>query len=119
LKIPIYDGHQKKIEADKLSLKEDSRSRYFNSTKNEYDQIYFRLNSELDGIKKVRNGLAKQLSLSDQLVKSLRIQMENGIIKMQDYIAAIKNYRNINRFIILSDIDILRVKNEINYILTR
>jgi hypothetical protein len=45
--------------------------------------------------------------------------MENGIIKMQDYIAAIKNYRNINRFIILSDIDILRVKNEINYILTR
>jgi hypothetical protein len=119
LKIPIYDGHQKNIEADKLSLKEDSRSRYSNSKKKEYDQIYFRLNSELEGIKQVRNGLEKQLALSDRLVKSLRIQMENGIIKMQDYIAAIKNYRNINRYIILSDIDILRVKNEINYILTR
>jgi hypothetical protein len=119
LTVPIYDGHQKKTEEDKLSLKEDSRSRYFNSTKKEYDQIYLRLNSELEGIKQVKAGLEKQLALSDQLVKSLRVQLENGIIKMQDYIAAIKNYRNINRYIILSDIDILRVKNEINYILTR
>jgi hypothetical protein len=119
LTVPIYDGHQKKTEEDKLSLKEDSRSRYFNSTKKEYDQIYLRLNSELEGIKQVKTGLEKQLALSDQLVKSLRVQLENGIIKMQDYIAAIKNYRNINRYIILSDIDILRVKNEINYILTR
>ena len=119
LTVPIYDGHQKKVEEDKLSLKEDSRSRYFNGTKKEYDQIYLRLNSELEGIKQVKAGLEKQLALSDQLVKSLRVQLENGIIKMQDYIVAIKNYRNINRYIILSDIDILRVKNEINYILTR
>ena len=119
LTVPIYDGHQKKVEEDKLSLKEDSRSRYLNRTKKEYDQIYLRLNSELEGIKQVKAGLEKQLALSDQLVKSLRVQLENGIIKMQDYIVAIKNYRNINRYIILSDIDILRVKNEINYILTR
>ena len=119
LTVPIYDGHQKKVEEDKLSLKEDSRLRYFNSTKKEYDQIYLRLNSELEGIKQEKAGLEKQLALSDQLVKSLRVQLENGIIKMQDYIVAIKNYRNINRYIILSDIDILRVKNEINYILTR
>jgi outer membrane protein TolC len=119
LTVPIYDGHQKKVEEDKLSLKEDSRSRYFNSTRKEYDQIYLRLNSELEGLKQVKAGLEKQLALSDQLVKSLRVQLENGIIKMQDYIAALKNYRNINRYIILSDIDILRVKNEINYILAR
>jgi outer membrane protein TolC len=119
LTIPIYDGHQKKIEGDKLSLKEDSRSRYLYSTKKEYDQTYLRLNSELEGIRQVRNGLENQLTLSDQLVKSLRVQLENGNIKMQDYITAIKNYRNIKRNIILSDIDILRVKNEINYFLAR
>jgi hypothetical protein len=119
LTVPIYDGHQKKFEADKLLLKEDSRSRYSESKKKEYDQIYLSLNSELEGIKQVKTGLEKQLAISDQLVKSLRVQLENGIIKMQDYIVAIKNYRNINRNIILSDIDILRVKNEINYILTR
>jgi hypothetical protein len=119
LTVPIYDGHQKKFEADKLSLKEDSRSRYSESKKKEYNQIYLGLNSELEGIKLVKAGLEKQLDVSNQLVKSLRVQLENGIIKMQDYIAAIKNYRNINRNIIISDIDILRVKNEINYILAR
>lgn len=119
LTIPIYDGHQKKTEMDKLSLKENSRSQYSDRKKKEYDQIYLRLNSELEGLRQVKAGLEKQLALSDQLVKSLRVQLENGIIKMQDYIIAIKNYRNINRSIILSDIDILRVNNEINYILTR
>lgn len=119
LTIPIYDGHQKKTEMDKLSLKENSRSQYSDRKKKEYDQIYLRLNSELEGLRQVKAGLEKQLALSDQLVKSLRVQLENGIIKMQDYIIAIKNYRNINRNIILSDIDILRVNNEINYILTR
>jgi outer membrane protein TolC len=119
LTVPIYDGHQKKFEADKLSLKEDSRSHYSESRKREYGQIYLSLNRELEGIKQVKSGIEKQLAISDQLVKSLRVQLENGIIKMQDYIVAIKNYRNINRNIILSDIDILRVKNEINYILTR
>jgi outer membrane protein TolC len=119
LTIPIYDGHQKKIEGDKLSLKENSRSHYLNSTKKEYDQTYLRLNSELEGIKQVRKGLENQMALSDQLIKALRVQLENGNIKMQDYITAIKNYRNIKRNIILSDIDILRVRNEINYILTR
>jgi hypothetical protein len=117
--IPIYDGNQRKIEEDKLSLREDSRTRYFNSTKKEYDQNYLRLKSEIEGINRVKAGFEKQLALSDQLVKSLRVQLENGNIKMQDYIAAIKNYRNINRYVILSDIDILRVKNEINYVLTR
>lgn len=119
LTVPIYDGHQRKVEDDKLSLKENSRTRYFNSTKKEYDQNYLRLKSELEGINQVKAGFEKQLSLSDQLVKSLKVQLENGNIKMQDYITAIKNYRNINRYVILSDIDILRVKNEINYILTR
>jgi outer membrane protein TolC len=119
LTIPIYDGHQKKIEGDKLTLREDSRLYYFKSTKKEYDQNYLRLRSELEGLKKVKAGLDSQSVLSDHLVKSLKVQLENGNIKMQDYIAAIKNYRNINRYLILSDIDILRVKNEINYIITR
>src|SRR5664280_64000 len=100
LTIPIYDGHQKKTEMDKLSLKENSRSQYSDRKKKEYDQIYLRLNSELEGLRQVKAGLEKQLALSDQLVKSLRVQLENGIIKMQDYIIAIKNYRNINRNII-------------------
>jgi outer membrane protein TolC len=117
--VPIYDGHQKKIEEDKLTLREDSRSYYLKSTRKEYDQNYLRLRSELEGLKKVKAGLESQSALSDHLVKSLKVQLENGNIKMQDYIAAIKNYRNINRYLILSDIDILRVKNEINYIISR
>jgi hypothetical protein len=93
--------------------------RSLGSKKKEYDQIYLRLNSELEGLTQVRNGLENQLALSGKLVKSLRVQLENGNTKMQDYITAIRNYRNINRNIILSDIDILHVKNELNYVLTR
>jgi outer membrane protein TolC len=119
LSVPIYDGHQKKIEEDRIMLKEDSRSRYSEASKKLHDQSYMRLKSELSGLDRVTTDLEKQLALSVELMTSLRIQLENGIIKMQDYLSSVKNYRNINRSLILARIDRLRIQNEINYILTR
>ena len=119
LTIPIYDGHQRKTEEDKIALKENSRSRYSETARKEYDQEYARLSEELEGIGKVRDGLEKQLALSDELLRSLRIQLESGLIKMQDYLSAIKNYRNISRSLIFTEIDGWRIRNEINFILTK
>jgi outer membrane protein TolC len=119
LTVPIYDGHQKKLEGDKLSLKESTRVNYLEVNRRQYDQDYLKLCDELDGLNRIRNSLNNQLKLSDELVNSLKVQIESGIIKMQDYISAIKNQRNIKHNLIMSDIDILRVKNEINHLLAK
>jgi hypothetical protein len=117
LSIPIFDGQQRKLEDQKLSIRENTRSFNNISSRKQYDQQYLRLKGELQGIKEIRSQLAAQLLISDQLVKSLKSQLEQGIAKMTDYLNALRNYRSINHTLNMTDIEMLSIINEMNYIL--
>jgi outer membrane protein TolC len=119
LSVPIYDGQQKMLEIKKLSISENTISSYRSIYKKKFDQMLFQLNDELDGTGKVKTQIGKQLATADQLVTSLKAQLEAGQVKMTDYINAIKNYRNINRNLNLVNIRILQIRNEMNYLLTQ
>jgi hypothetical protein len=119
LSIPIFDGQQRKLEDQKLSIRENTRSFNNISSRKQYDQQYLRLKGELQGIKEIRSQLAAQLLISDQLVKSLKSQLENGIAKMTDYLNALRNYRSINHTLNMTDIETLSIINEMNYILAK
>ena len=118
LSVPIYDGKQKKLGEQKLALRENTRFFYSTSSKKQYDQQYLRLQGELDGMRTVRNKLAKQLEISDQLVRSLRSELETGYVRMTDYLNALKNYRNIRHNLNMTDIAVMSVVNDMNYILS-
>jgi outer membrane protein TolC len=119
LSVPIYDGQQKNLETRKLSISENTISNYRSKYKKQYDQLLFQLNDELKGTSEVKTQIDKQLMTADQLVASLKAQLEVGQIRMTDYINAIKNYRNINRNLNLVNIRIYQIINEINYLLTQ
>lgn len=117
LNFPIYDGNQRKLEEKKLIISENTRSYYRINARKQYDQEYLRLKEELDGIKEIKTRLEKQLLSADQLVKSLRAQLETGIVRMTDYLNALKNYRSISHSLNMSDIGMLVIINEMNYVL--
>jgi hypothetical protein len=119
LSIPIFDGQQRKLEDQKLSIRENTRSFNNISSRKQYDQQYLRLKGELQGIKEIRSQLAAQLLISDQLVKSLKSQLEQGIAKMTDYLNALRNYRSINHTLNMTDIEMLSIISEMNYILAK
>ena len=117
LNIPIYDGHQKTHEKQKLSLAENTRSAYQTNFRNQYNQQIDQLFDELKSLRKLGSQLEKQLSTSEQLVGALRGQLEAGIIQMTEYINAIRNLRNINKSLSDNQIRIQQVINELNYLL--
>jgi outer membrane protein TolC len=119
LSIPIYDGHQKDREKQKLSIAENTRSAYKSNFKNQYDQQTQQYNDELKSLRSITSQLEKQLSSSQQLVNALRGQLETGIIQMTEYINAIKNLRNINKNLSDNHIRIQLVINELNYLMTQ
>ena len=119
LSIPVYDGHQKNQEKQKLSLAENTRSTYRNNFRNQYDQQIQQLNDELRSLKIMTSQLGKQLSTSEQLVNALRAQLETGIIQMTEYINAVKNLRYISKNLSDNHIRIQQVNNELNYLLTK
>jgi outer membrane protein TolC len=119
LNFPVYDGKQKIIEKQKLDLNENSRRTYEESYRKQYFLQIRQLLEELSTLDKTAEQTIKQLETADQLVKALKAQLETGIIQMTDYINAIKNFRTINRNLILVNIRKLQVVNEMNYLLTR
>jgi hypothetical protein len=119
LSVPIYDGQQKNLETRKLSISENTISSYRSRYKKQYDQLLFQLNDELKGTNEVRFQIDNQLITADQLVASLKAQLEAGQVRMTDYIAAIKNYRNIKRNLNLVNIRVYQIRNEINCLLTQ
>ena len=119
LSIPVYDGHQKENEKQKLNLAENTRGSYQDNFTKQYFQQIQQLKDELKSLKILVVQLENQLITSEQLVNALRQQLESGIIQMTEYINAIRNYRNINKNLSDSRIRIQQVINEINYLLTQ
>ncbi len=119
LTIPIYDGHQKNQEKQKLSLEENTRSAYQINFKNQYDQQIRQLTEELKTLRVLSARLEKQKTDSQQLVSALRGQLEAGNIQMSDYINAVRTLRSINKSLSDNNIRIQNAINEMNYLVTK
>ena len=119
LSIPVYDGRQRDYERQKLELSENSRRFYSENYRIQYDQQASQLKGELRSLEETILKTRNQLGTSGRLVRDLKTQLEAGMVNMTDYINAIKNYRNINRNLILVNIQRLQVINEINSLSTQ
>jgi outer membrane protein TolC len=119
LNIPIYDGHQKIHEKQKLTLAENTRSAYQNNFRNQYNQQIGQLIEELKYLRTIGTQLEKQLFTSEQLVNALRDQLEAGIIQMTEYINAIRNLRTIKKGLSDNHIRIQQAINTLNYLLVQ
>jgi outer membrane protein TolC len=119
LSLPVYDGHQKEKEKQKLNLAEETRGTYQDNFRKQFYQQILQLNDELNSLKTLSVQLEKQLATSEQLVNALKGQLESGIIQMTEYINAIKNYRYITKNLSDNHIQIQQVINELNFLLTQ
>jgi outer membrane protein TolC len=117
LSIPVYDGHQKEKEKQKLDLAEETRGSYQDNFRIQYYQQIKELNDELKSLSTLSVQLEKQLATSEQLVNALKMQLESGIIQMTEYINAIKSYRYVTKNRSDTRIRIQQVINELNYLL--
>jgi predicted RNase H-like nuclease (RuvC/YqgF family) len=117
LSIPLYDGHQKEKEKQKLDLTESTRGSYQDNFMKQFYRQILQLNDEIKSLTILSAQLEKQLATSRQLVDALKGQLESGIIQMTEYINAIKSYRYITKNLSDNRIRIQQVINELNYLL--
>ena len=119
LNIPVYDGKQRNIQKQKLEFNENTRQVYKNIYYKQYFQQIQQLNLELKSLNELSAQTETQLKTSEQLVNTLKEQLEAGIIQMTDYINAIKNFKTTSRNINLISIQKKQVINELNFVLTK
>lgn len=119
LNIPVYDGKQRNIQKQKLEFNENTRQVYKSIYYKQYFQQIQQLNLELKSLNELSAQIETQLKTSEQLVNTLKEQLEAGIIQMTDYINAIKNFKTSSRNINLISIQKKQVINELNFVLTK
>lgn len=116
LTVPINDGGQRKLEIQKLTLSENTRSSYQYFFKSQYDQHVFQIYGELSNLVLVLDQVKKQLANSLELIGIARMQLSNGSIPVIDYLNALRNHAVINRVINQSEVKRLGLINELNYL---
>jgi outer membrane protein TolC len=115
--IPIYDGRQRQLEYQKLTLSQNTRANYESFFKTQYKQQVQQLSNELAVTQETLVQLEKQQSTAQELIDMAKSELDAGNMPITEFINAVKNYVGINR-----DINQARIKTfgmiiEINYLM--
>jgi len=115
--IPIYDGHQRVQEYQKLKISENTRENYSVFFKNQFIQQMQQLNEDLNSTREIQSQLKIQLNSATELVNMEKALLNTGNITVTELINAMKNYININLNLNQLQIKELQIINEWNYLM--
>lgn len=115
--IPVYDGKQRELEYKKIEISEKSRTLYRDYYSTQYWQQYQQLSEQLrltdDLILDINLQLTQQKELIDLYKK---VALENAIIRITDYLAAINNYTNTQNNLTIAKMTRLQLINQLNFL---
>jgi outer membrane protein TolC len=115
VKVPIYDGHQKKYKLQKLDIEE--RTRLYNKDffVRQYNQQIAQLNIQLHATELLFQNISRQVEYSRTLINAYGRLLETGDVKVTDFVTAITTLLNAQNTYRQNLISRLRIMNQINY----
>ncbi|MCE1198264.1 MAG: TolC family protein [Marinilabiliales bacterium] len=115
LSIPLYDGHQRKMQHDQLALAEETRKAYRDFFAVQYNQQISTLMLQLQDNLRLIERVNKQVSYSAALVEANRKLLENGQVSITDYLLALTNLLSIKNQLIDNEIEKYQLISQLNY----
>jgi outer membrane protein TolC len=115
LSVPVYDGRQKQMQHDKITLQEQSRDNYRTFYIKQYYQKINQLFEQLKSNRELENLLNRQVDFTRTLLDADHKLLQTGNLMVADYIIAINNYLSIKNAIVQNTIERYQIINQINY----
>ncbi len=113
--IPIYDGHQKKRQYEKLSLAANTSAAYKTFFKQQQEQQVLLIRQQINLIDGLFNQIEDQIRLSKGLMEADRKLLPAGDVKIADFILAINNYRSAQNLKNQTTLNRLKLINQLKY----
>ncbi|HZE84898.1 MAG TPA: TolC family protein, partial [Puia sp.] len=113
--VPIYDGHQKKLQYTKLNIAERTREGYKDFFTHQYNQQIAQLAQQLRATEGLIGEIGAQIKYSETLITVNGKLLSTGDAKISDYILALNNYLNAKNLLTQNNIIRLQIINNINY----
>lgn len=113
--MPIYDGHQRKMQYSKLDIAERTRAGYKDFFTRQYNQQIAQLTQQLKATEALIGQIDEQVRYSQALIDANGKLLGTGDAKISDYIIALSNYLNAKNLLTQNAITRLQIINQINY----
>jgi outer membrane protein TolC len=113
--VPIYDGHQRKLQYSKLEISERTRRGYKDFFTSQYNQQIAQLSQQLKATEDLIGQINEQVRYSEALIDVNGKLLGTGDAKIADYILALSNYLNAKNLLTQNSITRLQIINQINY----
>jgi len=114
--IPIYDGKQRKLQNDKISLAENTRIYYKQYYSSQYKLQYEQLTTQLKLTDHLIGEISSQLSEQERLIDLYRIELEKGLVRFLDYLTVLNNYTATKNTFLITEMNRLQIINQLNYL---
>jgi hypothetical protein len=115
LTVPIYDGHQKRLQFTKLDIEERTRQKQHEFFYNQYQQQIQELEQQLNDIESVAEPINKQITYLETLINVNGKLLETGDIRITDYILALNNYITAKNLVVQNQMARYQVIQQLNY----
>jgi outer membrane protein TolC len=113
--VPIYDGHQKKMQYNRLTLEESSRSSYRDFFVNQLRQQQAILNQQIREKQSLNSQIDEQIKFAKSLIEVDSKLIQTGDVTIADFVIAINNYLNALNISRQTNIELLKLINQANY----
>ena len=115
LSIPIYDGHQRKMQHDQIAVSEQTRRTYREFFSKQYGLQINQLIIQLSDNQSLAGKINKQVTYSQALVDANRKLLETGEVSVTEYIIAMSNLLSTKNLLIQNEIEKYQLINQLNY----
>ncbi|MET4080397.1 hypothetical protein ABIB40_000337 [Pedobacter sp. UYP30] len=113
--IPIYDGHQRKLEYNKIDLSLNTVAKYRNFFTQQRNQQLNLIRQQLESTEQLFPQIEKQLKFAKSLMEVDARLMHTGDVRISDFVIAINNYLSAQNLKIQTTLNQLKLINQLNY----
>jgi len=114
--MPIYDGKQRKLQYEKTSLSENSRLDYQTFYTSQYKQQINQLNEQLKLTDELILSVRNQLNEQEKLITLYKIEIEKGLVRFPDFLNIVNNYTQTKNSLTVIEMNRLQIINQMNYL---
>jgi outer membrane protein TolC len=114
--MPLYDGKQRKLQYNKISITEETRQYYKDFYKKQFSQQYIQLKEQLKLNDELIIEIKGQLTNQEQLIGLYKTEIEKGLVRFLDFLTVVNNYVATKNNLTVAEMNHLQIMNQLNYL---
>jgi outer membrane protein TolC len=115
LAVPIYDGHQRKLQYQKIDLQERTRQAQRDFFLTQQQQQINQLRRQLALTDRLIEDINRQITYAETLIKTNHKLLATGDVRLADFILSIDNYLTAKALVTQNYVNRLKIVNQLNY----